>query len=627
MKQRHKLTLVLCGIWVFTLLYGEMFAFWLPFQSSCSWPHLSSPPTSTINGIQSPSDYVKVAVVADQQLMDKTSIGLSPKSFLLETVMFYTDLYMRRAFFASILPFKPDVVLFLGDYFDGGAFLSDEEWQESLHRFKHIFGLNDDGILRNIKVYFIPGNHDVGYASISSHNPKVIERYEGEFGIRNRRFTIGKVEFVAVDSQAIDGRLQGNLASVSWEFIKNVSIDVQLLPRVLLSHIPLYRRDYTYCGPHRSSPIINQRITYSAHNHEIVYQNYLTEESSNQLLDMIKPALVLSGHDHDQCTVTHESKFGPVKEHTVGTLSWQMGNLYPSFMLLSASNSASSNISAPEAAVMTQLYLSLFAVTLLTLLFWPTSGVDFGHHSSDLMASIRLYSSMFKGTKEKSEDEDCEYEMMWDAEGSMHLVKKARVTPLLRPSDKSSVERGNAVMRPAARKNDPQEMEVSMNIDINADTGFDKLTHRTSKSKTKIIIHRLVMTFQMVTVIAVVDTYSVHVTSQKRLINYEGDIREEYSSKNLPISGGLGAPAQKPDMDCSPISIYATARWLIITLNIPAKKHGGATAEDVDTSTLLLHQGGTLIGEAMPLGSPCSRGLLGSSTALVVYLELNLTHI
>lgn len=517
MKQHHKLTLVLCGIWVFTLLYGEMFAFWLPFQSSCSWPHLSSPPTSTINGVQSPADYVKVAVVTDQQLMDKTSIGLPPKSFLLETVKFYADLYMRRAFFASILPFKPNVVLFLGDYFDGGPFLSDEEWQESLHRFKHIFGLNDDGILRNIKVYFTPGNHDIGYASISSHNPKVVERYEGEFGIRNRRFTIGKVEFVVVDSQTLDGQPQGNLASMSWEFIKNVSIDVQLLPRVLLSHIPLYRRDYTYCGPHRSSPIINQRISYSAHNHEIVYQNYLTEESSNQLLDMIKPALVLSGHDHDQCSVTHESKFGPVKEHTVGTLSWQMGNLYPSFMLLSARNSASSNISAPEAAVMTQLcflpmqthiyiwYLSLFALTLLTLLLWPTSGVDFGHHLSDLMASIRLYSSMFKGTKEKTEDEDCEYEMMWDAEGSMHLVKKARDTPLLHPSDKASVERGNAVMRPTARKNAPRDIEVSMNIDINADTGFDKLSHRTSKSKTKIIIHRLVRTFQMVTVIATVN--------------------------------------------------------------------------------------------------------------------------
>jgi len=199
-------------------------------------------------------------------------------------------------------------------------------------------------------------------------------------------------------------------------------------------------------------------------------------------------------------------------------------------------------------------YLSLFALTLLTLLLWPTSGVDFGHHLSDLMASIRLYSSMFKGTKEKTEDEDCEYEMMWDAEGSMHLVKKARDTPLLHPSDKASVERfftatssqlfialntnstcsllctcymqmlieitvflydlclsfsiwcrGNAVMRPTARKNAPRDMEVSMNIDINADTGFDKLSHRTSKSKTKIIIHRLVRTFQMVTVIATVN--------------------------------------------------------------------------------------------------------------------------
>ena len=57
-----------------------------------------------------------------------------------------------------------------------------------------------------------------------------------------------------------------------------------------------------------------------------------------------------------------------------------------------------------------------------------------------------------------------------------------------------------------------------------------------------------------------------------------------------------------------------------------ANRTGGATAEDVDTSTLLLDQGGTLGGEAMPLGSPCSRGLFGPTIALVVYLELNLSH-
>ncbi|XP_043697448.1 metallophosphoesterase 1 homolog [Telopea speciosissima] len=72
-------------------------------------------------------DFVKVAVLADPQLMDKTSLGLAPKSLALEIVQFYTDLYMRRSYLASILPFKPDVILFLGDYFDGGPVLSDEE--------------------------------------------------------------------------------------------------------------------------------------------------------------------------------------------------------------------------------------------------------------------------------------------------------------------------------------------------------------------------------------------------------------------------------------------------------------------------------------------------------------------
>lgn len=37
-----------------------------------------------------------------------------------------------------------------------------------------------------------------------------------------------------------------------------IVVDVQLYPRVLLTHIPLYRRDWTDCGPNRNSEIINQ---------------------------------------------------------------------------------------------------------------------------------------------------------------------------------------------------------------------------------------------------------------------------------------------------------------------------------------------------------------------------------
>lgn len=62
------------------------------------------------------------------QLMDRTSLRLAPKSLALEMAQFYTDLFMRRAFSASVIPFKPDVILFLGDYFDGGPVLSNEEY-------------------------------------------------------------------------------------------------------------------------------------------------------------------------------------------------------------------------------------------------------------------------------------------------------------------------------------------------------------------------------------------------------------------------------------------------------------------------------------------------------------------
>ncbi|KAF2300877.1 hypothetical protein GH714_017974 [Hevea brasiliensis] len=524
MKQHHKLTVALCGIWAATLLYGEMLAFWVPSIWSCSWPHLHHSPlsstNSTVKEVGAQSDYVKVAVLADPQLMDRTSLHLPPKSFALETAQFYTDLYMRRAFFSSILPFKPHVILFLGDYFDGGPYLSDQEWQESLHRFRHIFGMNVEGRYTDMQVYFIPGNHDIGYASINSHKPEVVRQYIEGFGSRNYRFTAGKVEFIAVDAQTLDGHPQENLASLTWEFVKNVSTDIQLVPRVLLTHIPLYRRDNTNCGPHRSSPIINQRISHSALSQEIMYQNYVTKESSYKLLELVKPALILSGHDHDQCTVIHESKFGSITEHTLGTISWQQGNLYPSFMLLSISNSANANVSTPEDALISQLcflpwqthiyiwYLSLFVLTLLTLLFWPTSGISLGHHLSGLMECMRLYSSMFRGGKEKNEDENCEYEMMWDAEGTMHLVKKAVDAPISRPSDKAAVERGNAVIRPTARKNTSHEMEISMNFEINTGVGNDpniKLPHRTSKSKTMIIIQRLMRTFRMLTVIAAVN--------------------------------------------------------------------------------------------------------------------------
>jgi hypothetical protein len=56
-------------------------------------------------------------------------------------------------------------------------------------------------------------------------------------------------------------------------------------------------------------------------------------------------------------------------------------------------------------------------------------------------SNLISYNIFGGGTKEKNEDENCEYEMMWDAEGTMHLVKKALNSPITNLSERGLVER------------------------------------------------------------------------------------------------------------------------------------------------------------------------------------------
>jgi DNA repair exonuclease SbcCD nuclease subunit len=183
-----------------------------------------------------------------------------------------------------------------------------------LFRFKHIFSLNEQRRKPHIPIYYLSGNHDIGYSAFFSAHPEVLSRYEKEFGSRNYQFSAGKVDFVVIDAQTLDGARKSKERSSSWEFIKTLSPGNTSNPKVLLTHIPLYRPDNTPCGPHRSSPVINQRVSYAAFDQGITYQNYLTKETSDLLLSLLQPVLVLSGHDHDQCTVVHSTPFGPVTE-------------------------------------------------------------------------------------------------------------------------------------------------------------------------------------------------------------------------------------------------------------------------------------------------------------------------
>lgn len=343
----------------------------------------------------------------------------------------------------------------------------------------------------------------------------MISRYEKEFGSRNYQFSAGKVDFVVVDSQTLDGAKHSKERSSSWKFIKSLPPGNTSNPKVLLTHIPLYRPDNTPCGPHRSAPVINQRVSYAALDQGITYQDYLSKETSDLLLSLLKPVLVLSGHDHDQCTVVHSTPFGPVTEHTLGTISWQQGNLYPSFMLLSAGPKVSQNSTALEHEVVTNLcflpkqthiyiwYICQFVVTILLLTIWPTNGLSSLPYMNTFVSFIRsVGAELFSRTKEKDDEEDGEYEMVFDAEGSMHLVKKAVAKVPNASSDSRTLGRGSVVARATAGKHqlEPDSSILEMGSEMTSEDG-GKLV-RPSKSKVRRVLQRLFRVIQSIVVIA-----------------------------------------------------------------------------------------------------------------------------
>lgn len=76
--------------------------------------------------------------------------------------------------------------------------------------------------------------------------------------------------------------------------------------------------------------------------------------------------------------------------------------------------------------LVTARYLSLFVASLLLLLFWPTLGIGSLACYNCLKSFIERSTMNFSKAvyKEKDENVRCEYDMIWDAEGSMHLVKR-----------------------------------------------------------------------------------------------------------------------------------------------------------------------------------------------------------
>ena len=162
----------------------------------------------------------------------------------------------------------------------------------------------------------IPGNHDIGFAE--GVKPEVVSRFKKAFGDPNKIHTVGKYDIVLLDTVSLENNNNKAVYEPPKNFLNKLASENNPNPRILLTHVPLYRPENTRCGPLRESSrdILLQK--------GYQYQNALTPDLSNEILRKVRPKLVLSGDDHDYCRVTHTFGKETVEEITVKSFSAAM---------------------------------------------------------------------------------------------------------------------------------------------------------------------------------------------------------------------------------------------------------------------------------------------------------------
>ncbi|OAD76516.1 hypothetical protein PHYBLDRAFT_180113 [Phycomyces blakesleeanus NRRL 1555(-)] len=253
-----------------------------------------------IAGYDPPFDFTLFSLVAsetflligDPQITDAFSYK---RTGILQTLTeYYSDRYMRRNYKLLTNILQPQTVFFMGDLMDGGREWDDEGWYKQTERFMRLFKTS-------AKMQFMAGNHDIGFGN--GVTTFLQERFESVFGPPSYGLTTNTpYSIVVLDTVSL---------SSSDPAVRQKALDVLYgplppSPRILMSHVPLYRPDTEWCGPYRGRQnpgTIRQGRGYQ-------YQNLLTEELSRQILERVQPIAVFSGDDHDYCEVTHTYKYG-----------------------------------------------------------------------------------------------------------------------------------------------------------------------------------------------------------------------------------------------------------------------------------------------------------------------------
>ncbi|CAI4393694.1 CBM_collapsed_G0013510.mRNA.1.CDS.1 [Saccharomyces cerevisiae] len=272
----------------------------------------------------------RVGLFADPQIMDEYSYPGRP-----QIVNYFTrvivDHYHRRNWKYVQYYLDPDSNFFLGDLFDGGRNWDDTQWIKEYTRFNQIFPKKP---LRRT-VMSLPGNHDIGFGDTVVESS--LQRFSSYFGETSSSLDAGNHTFVLLDTISLSDKTNPNVSRIPRQFLDNFAMGSHPLPRILLTHVPLWRDpEQQTCGQLRESkePFPIQK----GHQYQTVIENDISQE----ILTKIQPEILFSGDDHDHCQISHSYPFqGKTKnaqEITVKSCAMNMGISRPAIQLLSLYN-------------------------------------------------------------------------------------------------------------------------------------------------------------------------------------------------------------------------------------------------------------------------------------------------
>ncbi|KAG2736284.1 hypothetical protein G9P44_000374 [Scheffersomyces stipitis] len=346
----HHLLLLLVLGWIVTFLVHERLVPYLTI-GRCKWPQVSPSHLPNKDVVQddeldgqllhsdqdqdsrSSDDVTNVLLIADPQLIDNHTYP-GRNEWLLKLSQHTVDVYLKRNYKNMIRQLKPDYVFFLGDYLDNARDSRKKYYLNELKRFNSIF-YDKTTTSANYKKdtnWFVnvPGNHDIGFSDLV--NLKARKRFIKNFGNPNSITTINNVDFISLDSLSLSSS-ESQINAPAKEFVNSNygSNIVKTNPRVLLTHVPLYRDPSLSCGSLRESTV------FDVEGKGYQYKSTIDKSISEDLLEKIEPDIIFTGDDHDYCDIVHpETKS---REITVKSISMAMGIRYPAVQMLSFTNS------------------------------------------------------------------------------------------------------------------------------------------------------------------------------------------------------------------------------------------------------------------------------------------------